>query len=475
MKILFVVHQFLPRHAAGTEIYAYQLAKELQARGHEVHLYFTEFYADRAQYELREGEFDGLPFHEAVHNHYFPSFRHHYLDPAQEKNFETVLDAFEPDLVHFQHLHLHSMGYIDIAKNRGLPMAYTLHEYILMCLRGGQLLPPEGTVCMGPEPERCAACATMYPLPSQEELAPPSRLEMEIKSWMPSPVRKLLGRFKPLRQSETATITPEDDHQPGDPYVPAVARRMEEIKSRLAKVDLFISPSAFLRDRFIANGFIEPGKILFSDNGFFVEPFLDLPERRAQGGQSGGDGAGVTPSLCVGFVGTIAPYKGVHLLVEAFQGIADRGIRCRIWGDPGTFPDYEAELLAMSKPDNLKFEGRFDNSKIAEVLAQVDVLVVPSTWFENSPLTIHEAFLAGIPVLTSDQGGMAELVEEGVNGLHFRMGDADDLRSKILRLAGEEGLLGSLRGFPHIKTIAEDTDLMEKRYQGILAGETPRV
>jgi Glycosyl transferases group 1 len=405
-----------------------------------------------------------------VHNHYFPSFTHHYLDPDQEKNFQTVLDEVQPELVHFQHLHLHSLGYIDIAKDRGLPIAYTLHEYILMCLRGGQLLPAEGPVCMGPDPDRCASCATVYPQPGQKEQPPASRLEMQVKARIPGPMRKWLGRVtggfsRKEGRDSTATHT-MDKAAEGDPYVPAVAKRLADVKARITKVDLFISPSAFLRDRFIENGFIEPGKILFSDNGFFVEPFAEAVARAGTRGEHRG--------LRVGFVGTIAPYKGVHLLVEAFQEISNPDVSCRIWGDLGTFPDYKAELLAMSKPDNLEFEGRFDNSKIADVLAEVDVLVVPSIWFENSPLTIHEAFLAGVPVLTSDEGGMAELVEEGVNGLHFRMGDAADLRKKILRLAEEDGLLASLCGFPHIKTIAEDTDLMERRYEELAAGRTPR-
>lgn len=465
MKILFVVHQFLPRHAAGTEIYAYHLAKELQARGHTVHFFFTEIHPDRPQYEMRRGEYDGLPFHEAVHNHFFASFRHHYLDPGQEKNFVEVLDAVEPDLVHFQHLHLHSIGYIDIAKDREIPIAYTLHEYILMCLRGGQLLPPQGPVCQGPDPLLCASCATIYPLPDQKEQRPPSRLEMGVKSWMPGPVRKWLVRLTGRAPTSTATLPADAEGAGENPYVPAVIERLEEIKSRLAKVDLFISPSAFLRERFIANGFIAPDKILFSDNGFFVEPFAQVQHQPVA--------SGMLDRLRVGFVGTIAPYKGVHLLVQAFQGIDNPGITCRIWGDLGTFPDYKEELLALERPENLVFEGRFDNTQIAEVLAELDVLVVPSIWFENSPLTIHEAFLAGIPVLTSDEGGMAELVEEGVSGMHFRMGDAADLRSKILRLFEEDGLLASLSGFPHIKTIAEDTDVMEQRYERLLAGETP--
>ncbi|MEZ5988832.1 MAG: glycosyltransferase family 4 protein [Planctomycetota bacterium] len=455
MRIQFVVHQFLPRHAAGTEIYTYHLARELGRRGHEVSIYTTEIRPDRPQYELRRTEHDGLPIWEAVHNHAFPSFRRTYLDRRQEENFARVLDETRPDLVHFQHLHLHSIGYVDVARARGLPIVYTLHEYILMCLRGGQLLPPEGPPCRGPDPELCAVCARELPAPTADEAPLPGPVEARVKAWLPGPLRRLVRRLRP-GPAPAAAVAVAD----ADPYRAAVELRLAEVRRRLDDVDLFVSPSAFLRERFIANGFIRPERILHSDNGFFVEPFADV--RRS-----------TSDELRVGFVGTIAPYKGVHLLVEAFQGLDRPGISCRIWGDLDTFPDYKARLLAMDRPANLEFAGRFDNSRIAEVLADIDLLVVPSIWFENSPLTIHEAFLAGIPVLTADEGGMAELVTDGVDGLHFRMGDAADLRARLERLLHEPALLAGMRRFPAIKTIAEDTDLMERRYEALLAGKVP--
>ncbi|MCA9322432.1 MAG: glycosyltransferase, partial [Planctomycetes bacterium] len=114
------------------------------------------------------------------------------------------------------------------------------------------------------------------------------------------------------------------------------------------------------------------------------------------------------------------------------------------------------------------------NGRIAEVLAGIDVLVVPSLWFENSPLTIHEAWLAGIPVLASDRGGMAELVDDGVNGLHFRLGDADDLRAKIRRLIDDRQLVRQLSNRPGVvKNIRDDAVDMEARYRRLVLGETP--
>src|SRR5439155_26694905 len=125
-------------------------------------------------------------------------------------------------------------------------------------------------------------------------------------------------------------------------------------------------------------------------------------------------------------------------------------------------------------PPNVRFMGRIENAALPAAFAELDLLIVPSLWFENSPLTIHEAFLAGVPVLTADRGGMAELVEDGKSGLHFHMGDADDLRRQLLRVVREPGLLESLRlEPPRVKTIEEDAAAMEERYGLLLQGVCP--
>jgi glycosyltransferase involved in cell wall biosynthesis len=98
----------------------------------------------------------------------------------------------------------------------------------------------------------------------------------------------------------------------------------------------------------------------------------------------------------------------------------------------------------------------YANENIApEVLNRVDAIVVPSIWVENSPLVIHEAMQARVPVITADTGGMAELVQDGVNGVLFKFRDADSLAEKMCWLAkqpvegrrlGARGYLGSPDG-----------------------------
>jgi glycosyltransferase involved in cell wall biosynthesis len=272
-------------------------------------------------------------------------------------------------------------------------------------------------VCEGPEVAECAKCARHWPPP---------------------------GHGAPGEN--------------GDVYERAVEERLEAVKDGLGKVDLLISPSRFLRQKYIDYGFARPDQIIFSDNGIATSRYESVPHEPAD-------------HLRVGYFGTISDWKGIHVLVEAFNGLPETGVECKIYGDMTFLPEYSRRVRNLRRHLDVKFMGEFDNSRVAEVLSGIDVLVVPSLWFENSPLTIHEAFLAGVPVLCSDRGGMAELIGDGVNGLHFRMGDARDLRDKIGRLMNEPDLLDSIRfSFPEVKDIGADARDMEKRYDSLLAG-----
>ncbi len=104
---------------------------------------------------------------------------------------------------------------------------------------------------------------------------------------------------------------------------------------------------------------------------------------------------------------------------------------------------YGRDLRPMATNPSIAFMGSFANDQVADVLSQIDVLVVLSIWYENSPLTIHEAFMAGIPVIASNIGGMAEHVHHMENGLLFEVGDPADLRQKTIYLLRTVVLLRS--------------------------------
>ena len=238
------------------------------------------------------------------------------------------------------------------------------------------------------------------------------------------------------------------------------------VRSMLAKVDLLVSPSRFLRERFLANGYSEPERLIYSDNG------MRLPARTSDRQAAAMSGVDPTcdrprnrnPAVNFGFVGTVAEWKGVHVLIEAMNRLPENA-GLEIHGVLEYFPDYVDQLRQLATHPGIRFCGRFDNDRIGAVLANIDVLIVPSLWYENSPLTIHEAFLAGVPVIASNIGGMAEYVDDGTNGLHFAVGDALDLAAKMSRYLSEDGLADKLRsGFPTFKAIEEDAADWETRY-----------
>jgi glycosyltransferase involved in cell wall biosynthesis len=113
--------------------------------------------------------------------------------------------------------------------------------------------------------------------------------------------------------------------------------------------------------------------------------------------------------------------------------------------------------------------GRYDHQEVDRVLSAVDVVVVPSIWYENAPLVIGEAFLAGKPVVMAVFGGMQEWVEDEVNGLLFRQRDVDDLRRKLARFIADPGLVGRpARNCPAVKSIDRDAWGMEERYRALV-------
>src|SRR3989304_3386974 len=125
MNILQVVHNFLPRHQAGTELYTCHLAKELSKR-HKVHLFFAESDPECPQYTVRNGVYQGLPYTEVINNDVYSNFEETYNNPEMDEIFRKVLDEKTLDIVHFQHLYNLSTNFVPIAMERNIPVVFTL-------------------------------------------------------------------------------------------------------------------------------------------------------------------------------------------------------------------------------------------------------------------------------------------------------------------------------------------------------------
>jgi glycosyltransferase involved in cell wall biosynthesis len=219
--------------------------------------------------------------------------------------------------------------------------------------------------------------------------------------------------------------------------------------------DLLLAPSEFLRNRYISCG-LPAGKIVFARYG--LRHFARQPRRKT------GD------RVAFGYIGALHGHKGLDVLLAGFQGLAERA-DLHIFGSAFGSPISESywRRINEERPAGVIFHGAYDNDRIGEILAGLDAVIVPSVWYENSPLTIQEAFIGGVPVVTSDRGGMAELVRDGVDGLLFKLGDSGDLRAKLGFLVDRPDVLEQLRAsVPAVPDIEEQAADVRKRYEQLL-------
>ena len=110
------------------------------------------------------------------------------------------------------------------------------------------------------------------------------------------------------------------------------------------------------------------------------------------------------------------------------------------------FVDYIRGMQQAAADDpRITFAGRYTNEQAATVFAEMDALVVPSTWYENTPFVVLEAFAAGVPCIASDLGGLSEVVDHESNGLLFAPGNAKSLANAINRMVTEPDLYQRLK------------------------------
>lgn len=450
LRILYVVHGYPPESFAGTEVYTYNLAREVAARGHAVGVFYRSTRADAPEFTLDEREENGVTLFPCVHRLGFRHAGESYAHPAIEARFREALDRFRPDIVHFQHLLHLSAKLVAIARERGAGTIITMNDYWAVCPRV-QLQRPNGSLCGGRKELGCLLCLKHRHMRTINWAARGTRLFRPI-------VEKMVRRYENwLQEGRVLTRRKRD--------IVAIYRRDQTVVDAFSTADLLIAPSRFLRNLMLKEvPEFDPGRVLFSGygmkiDGIYAAPKTDDPLARIR----------------FGFLGSLVPYKGVDVAIEAMSRLNDPRAVLYIFGrfDPDNDP-YHKQLLELSRKNtnnqNIEFRGLIDNSKIAEVFTQIDALIVPSTWYENAPLTIREAHLAGTPTIVSDLGGMAESVRGGVDGLTFKAGDSESLASVMLKLIADPGSLERLRhDFPDPKTARENASELEFRYRALVA------
>jgi glycosyltransferase involved in cell wall biosynthesis len=445
--VLHAIHDFLPRHQAGSEIYALELCRELLAR-HHVWVLCADYDPARRHGQVTWRVHDGLPVIEVANNWAGTSFEDTYRSRSISEPLGHVLDAIHPDVVHVHNLLNLSFDLPEMAQARGIPVVATLHDYTLVCPSGGQRIHrAEQHVCHVIDTDRCARCFEQSPFFAQMSFSrlsgngrtPP--VAHRVAAWGRRQFPFLASRMiSAAGRAVGQRVTARD-----------IADRLADARRVFNNVDLFVAPSRSMAAEFERLG-VPASKLRVSDYGFV--PLAGPPRhsaRTATRGQLAND------RLCIGYVGTLVWHKGVHVLLEAIRHLPPSAYHLKIFGDASVFPEYTAGLRRQAEGLPVQFMGGFDRKATRQVYDQIDALVVPSLWLENSPLVIHEAFMAGVPVIGASIGGIAELVTHGYNGLLYDPTLAGDLSAALLSLIERpERLEAFARQLPAVKPIEQD-------------------
>lgn len=209
-------------------------------------------------------------------------------------------------------------------------------------------------------------------------------------------------------------------------------------------VDIFISPSKFLKEKI--ESYFSPTL------NFTIIPHA-IDSKKYEPNCSSKD--------YVIFAGWLAKQKGIYTLIKAFETLP---IKLLVFGY-GPMEDKVKKYIQVKGIENIEIKGRVDRAKLQNWMKDAKFIIVPSEWYENSPMIIYESFALGKPVLASNIGGIPELVTKDVGRL-FRAGDIDDLRRKVKELYYDANLVRDL-GRNAGKKIQEQYAL-ERHYSSIM-------
>lgn len=448
MRILQVVHSLPFLNQAGTEVYTYNLSLELSKR-HEVYIFSRVCNTKQKEYEVTKQNMNGITVY--LINNTFKncnSFQMYYENEAVDKKFVELLDEITPDVVHIQHLIFLSIGLIKMINKRRIPIVFTLHDYWLMCPKWHILkknLTPCEKVFTANFDQECFDC--LSEILNIKKGA--KRIYLLSKSLLPA--------FA-LRWLKNAYFLYAQKVRDNNIGIDKFKERSIRIKALLNNIDLFIAPSEYLRNKFIEFG-IFPEKMRLSQNGLNSDLFKGIQKVKAN-------------KIRFAFIGTILPAKGIHILIESFNNINRANTELNIYGRLYSytgFEHYPPYLKKLAKNENIRFMGEFNQFEIVNIFSEIDILVVPSLWYENSPLVIKEAFLSGTPVIASRIAGIPELVTDGVNGFLFNPGDSRGLKEKLQYIIDNPHIIEEfMKHIPEVKRIEDNAKEIEEIYGALV-------
>ena len=413
MRILLGVHQFFPRHYTGTERYVLNLSKQLQKMGHYVKV-LTYAFRDEDNFQkvrgtdllCKEYSYEGVPVHALRHANQ-PDDLVFVFDFMDMDIYQETRRIFETEKFDIYHCAHPLRIASSIKAARDAGVKVVLMVTdYFLMCPMGIMLRSDNTLCDGPDKGRNC----------------------------------LKHCFSNVREER-------------------MERRNSDAAALLECCDQLLSPSRFLISLFNYTGFIPSERFLLSRHGF------DYGKKKKYFSREPGE------SVTFGYIGTVQYHKGIHIMIEGFKKARNQNIRLQVWGGCFHEIEFQKSVFKMAEGDSrIECKGPYNFNDIEKILETIDVVVVPSIWYENAPLTITTSLAYGIPVITSDIGGMSEAIKDGWNGLTFRVGDSADLAEKIASVGGNPGLISTFkRNIQYPIRVEEETFNTELIYKQLLS------
>jgi glycosyltransferase involved in cell wall biosynthesis len=386
-RILVMAHGHPDFSLGGAEMAAYQLYKAAKTHADVESATFLAAHGRSGTGAIRMRRPDEYLWEQNTHGSFQFQATNRY---ATLTTFRSLIEHLRPTVVYMHHYIFLGLECIRVIRDvdPNIKIVITLHEMLAICNNNGQMVKTENLrLCDRETPEDCHRC---FPHATPESF------------WL----------------------------------------RKQYIMSYFDLVDHFVTPSAFLKERYVDWG-LSGDRITVIENG--QQDATPLPPRPLLKGQQRSRFA---------FFGQINPYKGVDVLLEALALIPEKDrkmVSIEIHGAnlEHQSPEFQKRIGELREPLEkagvLRWVGPYTREDLSKRMERIDWLLVPSVWWENSPMVIQESFALGRPVICSDIGGMAEKVRHGVDGWHVQTKNRNDWADTLVRLSQDTELWNRLQ------------------------------
>ena len=452
MKLIQIPFCFYPDTVGGTEIYVASLARLLKdEHGCDVLIAAPGDRSENyAHHDLSVRRFAVSPEVADISELYGDG------DELAAQEFAKILEEEHPDLVH---LHAFTRGVslkiVRKAKERRIPVVFTYHTPTVTCTRGTMMrwgrIPCDGEM-LG---HRCTAC-TLHGLGTNRTAASALASMPKVGQGILKKSSRSGGIWTALRMREL------------------VEERHVATCALLAEVDYIVAVCEWVRDVLLING-VPADRITLCRQGI-ERAALDEDGRSKMedgGGKAAPEQFTKERPLRLAYFGRLDPTKGVHVLIDALRLNLSLPVTLDVYGtaqgECGAAYATQLKKLAADDP-RIRFYSPVPADQVVGTIRNYDMLAVPSQLLETGPLVVLEALAAGVPVIGSNLGGIAELVNEGVNGFLVNSSRAEAWYKKLTQLCSDSAALTkphrSMRTPPTMSSVAQTIISL---YQRLLA------